>query len=358
MTLITYFVIMFFLFGGIEGLIDCNGKRYYWATRDRFICCGHRLLFKVRKHVTCCGTKTYNPTSQMCCGGKINRRQDVNAGCCNGKPFQRGKQLCCGSNVIEIKTQGCCRNVPFDKGFEACCKGVKTANVDFDTNKNPVCCGSEIFNPRVKVCCAEKLATNVAGIFTRCCKTKSYDVRKQYCCNKVLPRRTRSKQYGKVCCVGEMIDAKKFICCGYGPKRRIPGEDNGCCQVGMYEYVLYDKNTHICCGMRVLRKMRYPAVSSCCVRNVYDVKTQLCCNEKIFARKKNVDERCCYNGPYDRNKQVCCHKTLHALSAGGRRYTFCCGSLGYDRREYECRYIAGSGYRLFTLNNPPPSKAN
>lgn len=347
--LLYYIALTFYLFNSFcpaDAFRKCGGRYYYGDfSRDRFACCGNRLVYKRNKFVTCCGSGSYNPSSQGCCAGVIYKRTDINSGCCYGKPFQRGKQMCCGRQVIDIKKQGCCRNVPFDKGYAACCQGMKTPNPDFMINKDPKCCGMEIYNPRYKVCCAETIAPNVAGIFTRCCEKKSYDFRRQSCCGKIIPRRARS---GEACCAGKMMNTKTHLCCGYSERIRLPGEDNACCKIHQRGYIMYDRKKQVCCSEKV--QWKRAKETSCCVREAYDVNTEICCNKKVYRRNMYADERCCASGPYDRNKQICCEKKLYDVPRYGKKYTFCCGAGIYDRRKFECRYIRKQGYKLISLD--------
>ena len=117
----------------------------------------------------------------------------------------------------------------------------------------------------------------------RCCKNESYDIRKNYCCQKIIPRNSNGGQNGGQCCAGHMIDTRKFICCGYGPIRRKRGENNACCKTDTYTYKMYDKNSHICCSGSLRPRLPVPAVSACCINRVYDVRREMCCNEQVLS---------------------------------------------------------------------------
>ncbi|XP_045580328.1 uncharacterized protein si:ch211-195m9.3 isoform X2 [Salmo salar] len=311
---------------------DCCGFRAYDPLNQ--LCCNSRILNRTHPHAKCCGKECYNEDHQLCCGNivkgrKVLTKMSSHHRCCGDHQFDQQSHCCCSeplspeplnasccesssSNLTEIdasspncmpgerpcgrgvnpKTEGCCVNPPSflvqPYSHHPNSAGTRRHNPGV---YNGASCGSQVYNPDIKICCAGKLSNRVLGK-NLCCGTTPYAVeeRRVLCCNQTLHRGVEA---GHQCSPGGHL---------YLPSREMVCESH---------VHLNDPGKH------------------CCGEETYNPKDEICCNGHKHRRLGNMS--CCGGKAYDPSsgQMKCCAETLYNLQVQDRlsEEAQCCGSV-------------------------------
>ncbi|XP_024300116.2 uncharacterized protein LOC112266667 [Oncorhynchus tshawytscha] len=332
--------------------LSCCGNRVFNLTQAS--CCKGQLTLNVSQLVSdCCGCRPYDPLNQLCCDSRILTRTQPHAKCCGKELYDEDHQLCCG-NVLKGRKvlakmsshHRCCGDHQFDQQSHCCCsetlspeplnasccastssnyRGIDASSPNCMPGERPegCCvnhtscqghphshlqtsaetrshtpglhddagCGSQVYNPDHKTCCAGKLSNRVLGK-NLCCGKTPYAVedRRVLCCNQTLHRGVEA---GHQCSPGGHL---------YRPSREIV------CESRVH---LNDLGKH------------------CCGEETYDPQDEICCNGHKHRRLGNMS--CCGGKAYDpRSGQMkCCADTLYNLQVQDRlsEDAKCCGNI-------------------------------
>lgn len=144
---------------------------------------------------------------------------------------------------------------------------------------NPICCLTQLYDGAKYVCCRYRAYERKWGSNTQCCDFTPFDGSKHVCCDgKILPASFPKSG----CCGSKVIDASKYMCCG-GRQVSIPaGRSPACCGNNAY-----DSAKSACCG-GVIQPYLQP-VSACCGPKAYDPSKEICC-PKYFQIKKTISK--------------------------------------------------------------------
>ncbi|CAB1348583.1 unnamed protein product, partial [Coregonus sp. 'balchen'] len=279
---------------------DCCGWRAYDPLNQ--LCCDTRILIRTQPHDKCCGKELYNEDDQLCCGN-VGRKvltkmsihhlccgdhqfdcqshcccfdserlspEHLNASCCASSGFNRncseftklvsmpGEKPCGQGACFNPTTEGCCVNPTSLQGQRyshhlTCCEGTLSHTPGLHDGAS---CGSQVYNPEIKICCAGQLSNRVLGD-NLCCGKTPYGVvdRGVLCCNQTLHRGVED---GHRCSPGGHL---------YLPSREMAYDPSSgkvkCCAGTLYNLQVQDRlseETH-CCG-NVL--MEAGSTQTCC----------------------------------------------------------------------------------------------
>ncbi|KAK6295683.1 hypothetical protein J4Q44_G00333960 [Coregonus suidteri] len=314
---------------------DCCGWRAYDPLNQ--LCCDTRILIRTQPHDKCCGKELYNEDDQLCCGNvgrKVLTKMSIHHLCCGDHQFDCQSHCCCfdserlspehlnasccassGFNHSGIAqsspncmpgekpcgqgacfnptTEGCCVNPTSLQGQRyshhlTCCEGTLSHTPGLHDGAS---CGSQVYNPEIKICCAGQLSNRVLGD-NLCCGKTPYGVvdRGVLCCNQTLHRGV---------------------------------EDGHRCSPGGH---LYLPSREMVCGSRVHLDDQG---KHCCGEETYDPQNEICCNGLKHSRRGNMS--CCGGKAYDPSsgKVKCCAGTLYNLQVQDRlsEETHCCGNV-------------------------------
>ncbi|KAI0242954.1 hypothetical protein LSAT2_009876 [Lamellibrachia satsuma] len=149
----------------------------------------------------------------------------------------------------------CCSGVVYYPPREMCCVPGwgQPGEIRRAPTKNSQCCGNKTYDTRRQLCCDGVVRRRSSVTATSCCGTVSYTLSTRTCCGTKLYPKTYS--FSMACCGNEMFSHGKSICC-HG--------------------VLH----------------RYTADTRCCYRKAYNVRQFICCKGTLH-RKRTQRESCC-----------------------------------------------------------------
>ncbi|KAL4226368.1 hypothetical protein ACF0H5_014351 [Mactra antiquata] len=209
------------------------------------------------------------------------------------------------SNVISDVCPQPCGKTLYDPKTEVCCNGQPQPAVgDLKLTR---CCDIRSYNVKKQMCCNKKVNVLPPGK-PECCDTEAYDPRDAMCCygNTVLPRTSES---ASECCGNSTYDTIDELCCedvlyqNYGDE----GESGACCVLSSGRTVSYDRRCYNCvkgelvarydcarercCDGRI-QPIYWPE-SCCCGKVAFNPVDQICCDKKLKKRKPEDDRTCC-----------------------------------------------------------------
>ncbi|XP_021443078.2 galaxin [Oncorhynchus mykiss] len=255
-------------------------------------------------HHQCCGDHQFDQRSHCCCfDSEPLSPEPLNASCCassgsnhlgiapTSPKCMSGKQPCGLGACFNPTTERCCVNPTSLQGQsyshdQTCCEGTLRHTPYL---YNGASCGSQVYNPDSKICCAGKLSNRVLGK-NLCCGTTPYGVedRGVLCCNQTL---------------------------------HCEVEDGYQCSPGGH---LYLPSRDMVCGTRV--HLNDPD-KHCCGEETYYPWNEICCN----GHKHRGNKSCCGVKAYDPScdQMKCCAGTLYDLQFQDRlsEEAQCCGSV-------------------------------
>lgn len=264
----------------------CNDTAY---NLDEKACCYDTIPFELmaitKKGQQCCGkAKTaYDPFSQQCCGDKVIENDNQ-------------KQICCysvnGTSVVEKEQpdqNGCCGMKPFNYYDQECCTDNQENNEVYSP-ANASCCGGKVYSG-IGICCPDTYPYE-QQIFQKtdnpkkyaCCGSQAYNVLTQLCCGNTVINSTSNNL---VCCGNETLDSRTHVCCS---------DYDYSTGTGSYSVLEIQENKY-CCGTKLVD---YTENTTCCGNQMYNVKKQVCCSDKIFDKKSDTDS-CCFEEITDEN---------------------------------------------------------
>ncbi|XP_068674743.1 galaxin-like [Montipora foliosa] len=197
--------------------------------------------------------------------------------------MRRESEICNASAILKVPDVGMsirkkrqitarCGNGVFDPTRQQCCQDV----VHNNPYNNPVCCLTQLYDGAKYVCCRYRAYERKWGSNTQCCDFTPFDGSKHVCCDgKILPASFRDSG----CCGSKVIDASKYMCCG-GRQVSIPAGKPRCCGNNAY-----DANKFICCLGQYIHAYLFPA-TACCGPKVYDPTSQICCPRYYQIKKQ------------------------------------------------------------------------
>ncbi|XP_062595466.1 uncharacterized protein LOC134256820 isoform X1 [Saccostrea cucullata] len=299
--------------------ISCCGTDPY--DPDRSLCCNGIKYEKSSKLYGCCDTKPYRFSHDMCCISKVYG-QSKKMQCCGTETFDREKQYCYNDNEILGLNEGKCGERRYSTLKHMCCDQTLIAN-----RKGYRCCGSSLFNPKVNDCdmkhivqkgflwcesgnynpdthdCCEGQVMKRGETSWRCCGARmiNYDV--NGCCGAGHPFNKRNQQCcgGNViqiegkCCANQQMNSTQ-LCCGKTKDRheeiitkKEPYHDK-CCP-HKCGGVSYDSVNSICSWENIV--INKTKTFNICGKKRYNPKVDLCCNQKLFKKKREKGMTCC-----------------------------------------------------------------
>ncbi|XP_041732932.1 galaxin-like [Coregonus clupeaformis] len=271
-------------------------------------------------HHQCCGDNQFDQQSHCCClvsqpSYKLIP-EPLNASCCapaiqkalqpppvqTGQPrriSQRstncmpGEKPCGQGSCFNPTTERCCVNPTSRQGQRYSRDQTYSEGTLSHTpgHHHGASCGSQVYNPDIKICCSGKLSNRVLGK-NLCCGTTPYGVedRGVLCCNQTLHHVVEN---------------------GYQ------------CSPGGH---LYLPSREMVCGSHV--HLNDPG-KHCCGEETYDPQDEICCNGHKHHMLGNVS--CCGGKAYDPSsgQMKCCAGTLYNLQVQDRisEEAQCCGSV-------------------------------
>ncbi|XP_061173368.1 galaxin-like [Saccostrea echinata] len=330
-------------------VLCCKDNLYNSTTH---ICCNQILRPKSRlnERISCCGSDPYDPEKSLCCNGIKHEKSSKLYGCCDTKPYRLSHDMCCISKVHgQAKKMQCCGTETFDRERQYCyndheildlyegkCGNTKYSTLEhvccdrnlISNKKGRRCCGSSLFNPKVNDCdmkhivqrgflwcesgeynpdthdCCEGQLKKKNGSSWRCCGARiiNYDV--YGCCGAGHPYNKRNEQ----CCGGNIIKTEEKCCAN-----QHMNSTQLCCGKTRYrneEVIIKKEPYHDKCCPHKCGGISYDSVNSVCSwentviektktfnicgEKTYNPEVDLCCNLKIFKKKRQKGMKCCY----------------------------------------------------------------
>ena len=144
---------------------------------QNYNCCGDALAYNLNTEICClgnpvpvadgcCGDDEYfDPATQICCGGIVQPilGNDISlTECCNGTSYHIECSVCEDDQIVSI----------VNETTHICCQGNKYELI-YDNN---CCCGDQLFDSTLKVCCNDRIIDRPIWDKTACCGKCILDV--------------------------------------------------------------------------------------------------------------------------------------------------------------------------------------
>ncbi|KAI8744697.1 galaxin [Biomphalaria glabrata] len=184
----------------------------------------------------------------------------------------------------------------------------------------------EEYDRYFKICCKNKLQHRLQG--QECCGTKEFYYKKDsICCNnKVLDRFVCPRNHSGCSspCSQNDVLCNEQLCCG---KKNIIRSESLCC---------FDREIKL----TEQQKKDSDFISCCNETHLYDLRSQICCNKKVYRLDEKKQLRCCGDKTYLPEKNKC----LRVLNTSGKPdyvirgvYEDVCGDDQiYNKRYNKC----------------------
>ncbi|XP_039865438.1 uncharacterized protein LOC120719944 [Simochromis diagramma] len=190
----------------------------------------------------------YNPHTQVCCDGCVSGKKPWIDQCCGETPYgsaQRGV-LCCNKSLYEGRDDGeeCSEiGIPYNpaKGTMCCSH--------FHGSPGQHCCGTEIYQPDVEICCNGHRHPRLRNI--HCCGVKAYNIKdpQMKCCAGTLYNLTSLDEHGgDAQCCGSILQKPQEICCSGEDKEVLYTVKTG---FGCCGHLYYNTTLWSCCAGRL-----------------------------------------------------------------------------------------------------------
>lgn len=202
------------------------------------------------------------------------------------------------------------------------------------------------------------VASNSNTMTWRECRVKAHKDSRKECCILKHGHVQLIERDTQMCCNGEVFRHSPNGRCCYNPTNDdsvfYNKNEKKCCAGNLHDIAdgnahqccgeeLYNNKTQLCCQIdhemrisyRVYEKKKYPICPIYyCNKEPYEKTQKNCCNDKLIPVKANHD--CCGNSLYNKKTQVCCDGRKHQKHGESEK---CCGKM-YLREDEDCCGVA------------------
>ena len=278
-------------------------------------CCSNKIVKRPEDGAhSCCGKELIDRCTEFCCEEKdVHSFKETNCtkGCCCGKTYDKRQQCCCNDVINEMPDTGichCCGDLAYDYTKQKCCGSTLH---DYPLPYRSYCCGEDLVTYSVTKCCrffSDKTGWHygVANAGEACCGTIGYNTQTHLCCSPGdgIPGRllVQNRAGTLKCCLGRSYDSKYKLCCedtGNIIPKRSHNQDS-CCG-DRYAYV---SSLYVCCNGKIYTRRRF---NDCCGTKPYNRDKYLCCEGNLISRVYGIYTKCCGTEVIHFHRDVCCH---------------------------------------------------
>lgn len=215
--------------------------------------------------------------------------------------------------------------------------------------------GPQMFNNRTHLCCANRVSMRLTH--QECCGNEIIDTRRYICCGDQRRPRLVGKEKKQICCGPEVIFDKESLCCGGIAVKLTKGQNSDnlqCCRKGVIAN-LFDEE---CCGGEIVS---LKSNRRCCGEETYNISSHWCdgqnvilgnnedrCNDKIYT----VTEKTCCSGVLNHTVPERDPLDIHKLN----KHSSCCGTKVIDPALEQCCWESETNNKTHSIPKGPTLK--